>query len=129
MAWRSYGNKYGNRKVTVNGETFDSKHEYLRFAELQSLERHGFISRLERQKKFVLIPAQYEPDSIGPKGGKIKGKLIEREVAYYADFYYFDEEKKEYVVEDAKSPATRTPEYKIKKKMMLYFHGIRIIEV
>lgn len=127
MAWRSYGNKYGNHKVTVDGETYDSKHEYLRWAELKSLERHGYISQLERQKKFVLIPAQYEPDSIGPKGGKIKGRLLEREVAYYADFVYYDEVKKETIVEDAKG--VRTPEYKIKKKMMLYFHGIRIIEV
>lgn len=127
MAWRNFGNKYGNHKVVIDGETFDSKHEYLRYAELQSLQKHGYISELQRQKKFLLVPAQYEPDTVGPRGGKIKGKLLEREVAYYADFVYYDEEKKEYVVEDAKG--LRTPEYVIKRKLMLWLKGYQIKEV
>ena len=127
MAWRNYGNKYGNHKVTVYGETFDSKHEYLRYVELKIQEEKGYISELQRQKKFLLVPAQYEPDTIGPRGGKIKGKLIEKEVAYYADFVYFDKVLKEYVVEDAKG--VRTPEYVIKRKLMLYLKGYRIREV
>ena len=129
MAWRNYGNKYGNHKVTVDGETFDSKHEYLRYAELQSLQKHGYIYDLQRQVKFVLVPAQHEPDTVGPRGGKIKGKLIEKEVAYYADFCYYDKDTGCYVVEDAKSPATRTPEYIIKRKLMLFLKGIKIVEV
>ena len=127
MAWRHYGNKYGNHKVTYEGMTFDSKKELYRWIQLRTLEKAGKLSNLQRQKKFLLVPAQYEPDTVGPRGGKIKGKLIEKEVAYYADFVYFDEETKEAVVEDAKG--VRTPEYVIKRKLMLYLKGYRIREV
>ena len=81
------------------------------------------------KKKFILIPAQFEPDIIGPRGGRKRGKLLEHEVAYYADFCYTDAKTGEYIVEDAKSPITRTKEYIIKRKMMLYIHHIRIREV
>ena len=131
MAWRNYklvsGNKYHNRKITVDGETFDSKKEAQRFLELQLLQKAGKIEHLERQKKFVLIPAQYEPDIIGPRGGKKRGKLIEHEVAYYADFYYYNPTFDSWVVEDTKG--MKTKEYIIKRKMMLYLKEIRILEV
>ena len=130
MAWRHYGgNKYGNHKVTVDGITFDSKREATRYLELKTLEKAGKISGLQRQKKFLLIPAQHEPDIIGPRGGRKKGKLLEKEVAYYADFYYFNEETKKFIVEDTKSPATKTEAYILKRKMMLSFYGITITEV
>ncbi len=127
MAWRNYGTKYGNRKVELQGEIFDSKREASRWLELKMLERVKNISQLERQKKFVLVPAQYEPDTTGPRGGKKKGKLLEREVAYYADFYYFDEDTQTYVVEDTKG--VRTPEYILKRKLMLWLKGIQIREI
>ena len=128
MAWRHYsGSKYGNHKVTVDGITFDSKREASRWLELKLCEKVGNIKNLERQKKFVLVPAQYEPDTVGPRGGKIKGKLLEREVAYYADFAYYDTDTESYVVEDTKG--LRTPEYIIKRKLLLWLKGIRIIEV
>lgn len=131
MAWRNYkaGNKYHAKKVSILGEVFDSKREAARYMELKELEMAGRISGLQRQKKFLLVPAQYEPETTGPRGGRIKGKLIEREVAYYADFYYFDEMSKKFIVEDTKSPATRTEAYILKRKMMLSFYGIRINEV
>lgn len=128
MAWRHYGgNKYGNHKVSFDGETFDSKHELSRWLELKMLEDAKRIYDLQRQVKFVLVPAQYEPDTVGPRGGRIKGKLIEKEVAYYADFCYYDKDSDSYVVEDAKG--VRTPEYVIKRKLMLYLKGYRIREV
>jgi len=134
MAWRNYrlpssirGNKYHNQKVSVDGENFDSRKEASRWLELQLLQKAGKISDLERQKKFVLVPAQYEPDIIGPRGGRKKGKLIEHEVAYFADFCYMEDGK--LVVEDTKSEATRTKDYIIKRKLMLWIHEIKIIEV
>ena len=129
MAWRNYkaGNKYHAKKIEVDGEIFDSKREAARYIELQYLQRAGKISGLQRQKKFVLIPAQYEPESTGPRGGKIKGKLLEREVAYYADFVYFDEEEKDFVIEDTKG--VRTKDYIIKRKLMLWLNGYQIREV
>lgn len=129
MAWRNYGtgSKYHAKKVSIQGEVFDSKKEARRFLELQMLEKAGQISGLQRQKKFVLVPAQYEPETTGPRGGKIKGKLLEREVAYYADFVYFDEEEKDFVIEDTKG--VRTKDYIIKRKLMLWLNGYQIREV
>lgn len=129
MAWRNYGtgSKYHSKKVSIQGEVFDSKKEARRFLELQMLEKAGRISGLQRQKKFVLVPAQYEPETTGPRGGRIKGKLLEREVAYYADFVYFDEEEKDFVIEDTKG--VRTKDYIIKRKLMLWLNGYQIREV
>ena len=129
MAWRNYkaGNKYHAKKVSILGEVFDSKREAARYMELKELEMAGRISGLQRQKKFVLVPAQYEPETTGPRGGRIKGKLLEREVAYYADFVYFDEEEKDFVIEDTKG--VRTLDYIIKRKLMLWLNGYQIREV
>lgn len=118
-------NKYRNRKTTRNGITYDSVKESRRHAELLLLERAGEISDLARQVRYVLIPAQYEPDIIGARGGVKRGKLIEREVAYIADFVYMQDGK--LVVEDTKG--VRTKDYIIKRKLMLYVHKIRIKEV
>jgi hypothetical protein len=92
------------------------------------LQRAGQISDLKTQVPFELIPTQRDPDTVGKRGGIKPGKCIEKSCVYYADFVYIDKDGKK-VVEDAKSPATRTEAYKIKKKLMLYRHGIRIQEV
>lgn len=118
--------KYNARKTIVNGITFDSKKEAMHYYELLKMQDRGEITELQRQVKFVLINAQKEPDSVGPKGGVIKGKTIEREVAYIADFTYRDVNGN-LVVEDTKG--FRTPDYVIKRKLMLERHGIRIKEL
>lgn len=123
--WR-HTNKYGNKKVIVNGITYDSKKEAKRSQELEVLQAAGEIFGLERQAEFLLIPAQREPDRTGPKGGKIKGRTIERAVVYIADFCYRDKTG-EMVVEDTKG--VRTPEYIIKRKLMLWMYGIRVKEI
>jgi hypothetical protein len=92
------------------------------------LQRNGQISELRTQVPFELIPTQREPDTVGSRGGIKKGKCIEKACFYYADFVYKDKDGN-LVVEDAKSPATRTEAYKIKKKLMLYICRIRIQEV
>lgn len=119
--------KYRNKKVVVDGITFDSKKEANRYRELLLLQKAGKIFGLQRQEKFVLIPTQREPDTIGARGGIHKGKVIEKECAYIADFTYFDVDTDEFVVEDTKG--VRTADYIIKRKMLLYIHGIRIKEV
>ena len=118
-------NKYRNKKIVHNGIEFDSKKEARRFSELSLLEKAGIITNLQMQVKFVLIPAQREADIIGKRGGVKPGKLIERECSYVADFVY--QENGKTVVEDTKG--FRTKDYKIKKKLMLWVHGIRILEV
>ena len=130
MAWNYYidrkMSKYGAKKVTIDGQTFDSKKEGRRFQELLMLEKAGEISELRTQVKFVLIPAQREPDIIGARGGRKPGKLLERECAYKADFVYKDNQGNT-VVEDTKG--MRTEAYIIKRKLMLARFGIRIKEI
>ena len=126
---RFYRNKpkYKNRKVNIDGIEFDSMKEYWRYAELKQMQAEGKITDLQRQVKYILIPAQREPDTIGKRGGVKKGKLLEREVAYYADFVYRLADTGTLIVEDTKG--MRTTEYIIKRKLLLYMHGIRIKEV
>lgn len=123
--------KYGNRKVARDGMTFDSVKEYRRFCELRLLERAGEVAELRRQVKYILIPTQRafcnEIYTKGKKKGCFKpGKLLEQECNYIADFVYTDKDGRQ-VVEDTKG--VRTKEYVIKRKLMLYIHGIRIREV
>lgn len=107
-------NKYHAEKITVDGQTFDSKREAARFRELQLMERSGEITDLQRQVPFELIPSQTRDDGVK-----------ERPVRYVADFVYRQNGKK--VVEDAKG--FRTPVYIIKRKLVLMLYGISIKEV
>lgn len=145
MRFRSNGTKYNSRKIERDGMTFDSVKEYQRWCELSLLEKAWKVTNLQRQVKFVLIPAQYEPDTIGKRGGVKRGKLIERECSYIADFVYavpiYTEctdgngavllphllSGYETVVEDTKG--FKTKDYIIKRKLMLHVHGIRIKEI
>lgn len=107
-------NKYNSKKVIVDGITFDSKKESRRYTELKILEAAGGISDLTLQPEFVLLPPQY-----------VDGKCTERAVKYKADFMYTENGKT--VVEDTKG--FKTKDYVIKRKLMLYIHGIRVREV
>ena len=120
--------KYLNRRCELNGEVFDSRKEARHYCELLLLMNGGYIKNLQRQVKYVLIPAQYETfERYGKNGQELTPgkKLVERECAYVADFVY--EEDGKTVVEDTKG--MKTKDYVLKRKMMLYFHGIRIREV
>ena len=116
--------KYHARKITTPEGTFDSQKEYRRWKELCLLQCGGVISDLHRQVSYPLVPEQREPDTTGPRGGVKRGKLLERPVEYVADFVY--QKDGQTVVEDSKG--VRTPDYIIKRKLMLYVHGIRILE-
>lgn len=125
-------NKYGNKKVEYCGEVFDSKRECYRYMDLKLLEICGAISDLRRQVTYELIPAQREKSTkVYKKGRKkgqpIDGKIIEKAVTYRADFTYIDNATNETIVEDAKG--FRTKEWVIKRKLMLYIHGIKVREV
>lgn len=123
-------NKYYSKKVEVNGIVFDSKKEAKRYSELLLLEKAGVIRDLQRQVKFVLIPAQNEVfERYGKKGQRLKDgqRCIEKECAYIADFVYRYTTSNVKVVEDTKG--FRTKDYIIKRKLMLWVHGIRIKEV
>ena len=108
-------NKYHSKKVNIDGITFDSKKEANRYCELKILEKAGEIDCLKRQVKYELIPAQ-----------RLDGKVIERAVHYIADFVYKNKGG-ELIVEDTKG--FRTPDYIIKRKLMLWVYNIRIREI
>ena len=101
--------KYGNRKIKApEGQVFDSVKEFHRWGCLRLLERAGKIKDLKRQVKYELIPKQNG----------------ERACTYVADFVYYEDGK--LVVEDSKGHKTEA--YKIKKKLMLWVHNIKIKE-
>ena len=122
---------------TSDGIKHDSRKEANRWCELKLLERAGQIKDLQRQVKFELIPAQYIEVRLasvykrGPLKGQHKTKrvCVEQSVCYVADFVYVDVVTGEKVVEDTKSDATKTKDYKIKRKLMLYLKNIRINEI
>lgn len=121
--------KYGNKKTERDGVFFDSRKEARRYSELKMLLKNGSITDLELQKSFELIPAQYETvPRYNAKGKRLKDgkRCIEKSCVYKADFVYKDENG-EMVVEDTKG--MRTKDYIIKRKLMLYIHGIRIKEI
>lgn len=107
-------NKYGNRKVTVNGIRFDSIKEASRYSDLLLLQRAGEISGLRLQVPYELVPKQKDS----------RGRVI-RPVVYIADFVY--QEKGKQIVEDVKG--YRTKEYQIKKKLLKWRYNIEIMEV
>ncbi len=121
--------KYKSRKAVLDGLVFDSKKEARRYRELCLLEKAGHIKNLQRQVKFVLIPAQYERvERVSVKtGNRLKDgkKLVEKECTYVADFVY--EEGDNRIVEDTKG--FKTKDYIIKRKLMLAVHGIHVREV
>lgn len=117
--------KYLSRKAKVDGITFDSIKEAHRYVYLKKRQELGLISDLKLQVKFELIPIQREPSTLTKRGKEKKGKTIELPVTYIADFVYM--ENGNMVVEDTKG--FKTKDYIIKRKLMLYVHGIRIKEI
>ena len=117
-----------NKFHAVKSGGFDSKKERRRYEELKLMERAGVIHGLKTQVEFELLPTIREPDTIGPKGGVKKGKVIELAAKYTADFTYYDQDGN-YIVEDVKSEATRKEkDYVLRRKMMLALKGIRVRE-
>lgn len=108
-------NKYKAEKRNIDGKTYDSHKEAHRHCELVMLQKAGIITELQEQVVFELIPKQYDES----------GKLLERACKYKADFVY--KQNGITVVEDTKG--ARTKDYAIKRKLMLYIHGIRIKEI
>lgn len=106
--------KYRAQRVTTEDGTFDSKWEYSCWCRLKMEQGAGLISGLQRQVSFELIPAAtLDSRKLSP-------------VRYVADFVYMRDGKQ--VVEDAKGMAS-LPDYKLKRRLMYWIHGIRVIEI
>ena len=118
--------KYGNHKIKNAYGTYDSQLEWSRFLFLSNREKEGEITNLRRQVEYLLIPAQYGTEI---KHLKTKDKevrvLLERSCSYIADFVY--ERNGKVIVEDCKgSKGIITEAAKIKKKLLLWVHGIEL---
>ncbi|MBR2680129.1 MAG: DUF1064 domain-containing protein [Exiguobacterium sp.] len=95
----------------VGDKIFDSKKEADRFVELTLMEKAKAIQDLKTQVSFPLIPkSQYG-----------------WEIVYVADFTYYEDGN--LVVEDVKSPVTKTPLYRLKKRLLAEKYNIKIREV
>ena len=99
--------KYGNKTTEVGGHKFDSRKEARFFLQLQ---QDPTVKSIQAQVRYVLIPKQ---DG-------------ERACEYVADFVV-EYQSGEVVVYDVKG--MRTPLYVVKRKLMLWVHGIQIKEV
>lgn len=111
-------NKYKNKKVIYNGIKFDSIKEKNRYMQLLYLEKAGLIKDIKLQYEFELQPAF-----------TLNKKKI-RKITYIADFYYYDNNLNDYVVEDVKSEITKKDKtYCLKKKLFQYKYQKEIIEI
>ena len=118
--------KYGNNKIKNAFGTFDSQLELARFVFLSNRQKEGEISGLRRQVEYLLIPAQYgtETRHLKTKDKEVR-VLLERPCSYIADFVY--ERNGKTIVEDCKgAKAIITETAKIKKKLLLWVHGIEL---
>lgn len=111
LLYKAKKNKYHAEK----SGGYASRKEHRRANELKLLQRAGIIKYLREQVTYELIPTQRD----------VNGKVIERACSYVADFVYTDKEGN-LIVEDTKG--MRTEVYRIKRKLMLHVHGIRISE-
>ena len=108
-------NKYNNKKTVINGITFHSQKEGLRYIELKQMEKNKKILNLILQPKFKIV---------------VNGMKV---CSYIADFSYIKRNtrgKEDYpktIIEDVKG--FKTSIYRIKKKLMKAALGIEIQEV
>lgn len=103
-------NKYFAKKTVAMGLKFDSRWEAERWGQIKSMERAGIVTNLDRQIKFPIVMNDI--------------KICD----YIADFVYDlknEDGTISHIVEDAKG--VLTPEFRLKKKMMLAVHGIDIL--
>lgn len=118
--------KYGNNKIKNAFGTYDSELEWSRYVFLSNRQKEGEISDLRRQVEYLLIPAQYgtEIRHLKTKDKEVR-ILLERPCSYIADFVY--ERNGKTIVEDCKgAKAIITETAKIKKKLLLWVHGIEL---
>ncbi|MDR3381757.1 DUF1064 domain-containing protein [Cupriavidus basilensis] len=96
--------KYGNERVELDGQTFDSRREMERYCHLKLLQRAGRISDLRCQVAFELAPAV-----------RIQGRKRPA-LRYVADFVYREAGAAGDTVEDVKGKVTEG--YRIKRHLM-----------
>lgn len=123
--------KYRNKKVSFQGEEFDSKRELQRYLVLKDAESKGVIQNLQKQVNFELIPKIEEDVVIHLKRkDKIQRKTIQQPIIYRADFVY--EKDGVMVVEDVKASANMRSldrVFLLKEKLFRWKYGFSIKRV
>lgn len=123
--------KYRNKKVIIEGIEFDSKREGQRYLVLKDAQERGFISNLELQPKFELIPAIREEYVKHLKTkDKIETRTVQLAITYKADFRYIKDGQT--IVEDVKaSPkmAALDKAFLIKEKLFRWHFGFSLKRV
>ena len=109
-------NKYHNRKT----KGFDSAKEWRRNQELETLQRAGEISELNRQVPFVLMSSYTIADETTKQGFRTV-----REIRYIADFTYRLKDGTR-IIEDVKG--IQTDVFKIKRKLLERKIALGVIE-
>lgn len=102
-------NKYKNKKIELDGITFDSQKEAKRYSELKLLKLAGEVEEFELQPSFELNP-----------GFRDKNGKWHRPIVYRADFWVTYPDGRQVVIDIKASKDFQTKEYRIKKKLLLY---------
>lgn len=118
--------KYGNKKVVINGEKFDSEKEGKRYLFLLQKQKDGEIHSLSIHKKIELIPSVIKTkEKVTRNSVKQVEYVSQREVTWSCDFYYITNDGNE-VYEDVKGSLYMISEvWKLKQKIMYYRYGIK----
>ena len=124
-AKRKYRNtptdRHGADSKTIR---FDSKREAIRYDELMLLLKSGKIKNLKLQPQYTLQEAYTTPE-----GNRVRAIRYQADFSYEEAFTSWGEPTSVIVVEDVKSPASKTRVYEMKKKLLLERFGIEITEV
>jgi hypothetical protein len=106
-----------SKSIVIDGEKFDSLAEGRRWQELTLLQAAGEICNLSPHPRYEL-----------QRGfSNWRGERI-RPIHYTGDFYYTEDNHP--VVEDVKSPASKTQAYQIRIKLFQFmYQGIEFREV
>lgn len=118
--------KYNNRKVKLDGHTFDSQAEADYYLRLRAAARSGSIKDLEVQPRFTFEHRgrvlRYPPLWVVRSGKRFQRQGAP--IRYYADFRFYDVIEKRSRVVDVKG--MDTPVSKLKRALVLWWHGIDV---
>ena len=109
--------KYGAKKVTIDGITFDSKAEGRYYEHLQKLKKTGVVEDFEMQKVFTLLDRFAHPQT---------GRIV-RAITYKADFEVIYADGRVEVV-DVKG-FMKNPVFLIKQKLFMFRYQIPLVIV
>lgn len=123
----SPASKYRAKKVEIDGITFASKKEAGVYMDLKTQKAAGEILDFKLQVPYELVPKQTEIITSLVNGKlKTKEKIVEHPVKYVADFVVYHTDGEVAVIDVKGFPDQKFP---IKRKLMLWRHKIKVVQV